>query len=208
MLFGEYIEFRRSELGLNKKELAALIKCRRATLDEWIAGATFPRSAEHQVNLATALKCSPLYLQRLWYAGQGHHSAPPLKPRYQGDRASFVEDLTIEDNTTVLAGESFYKKWRIQNTGSLIWKGRTLTCVDNYGEQQSQALIEKLLIPVRRTVSIPTTAIGSTVDIEVELTAPLIPTTVISEWKIADKEGNLCFERYPAIYCLVRVVLG
>ena len=36
-------------------------------------------------------------------------------------QATFIEDVTIKDNTTLTAGDPFVKTWRIKNTGTCSW---------------------------------------------------------------------------------------
>jgi uncharacterized protein YkwD len=52
---------------------------------------------------------------------------PLPTPTDQGDcinRAEFVSDVTVPDNTNFQPGEKFVKTWRIRNTGSCIWNMR------------------------------------------------------------------------------------
>jgi uncharacterized protein YkwD len=35
--------------------------------------------------------------------------------------ATFVDDVTIPDNSTVVAGQSFIKTWRVRNLGTCVW---------------------------------------------------------------------------------------
>jgi hypothetical protein len=37
------------------------------------------------------------------------------------NRAAFVQDVTIPDNSTILPNSSFTKKWQLKNTGSCTW---------------------------------------------------------------------------------------
>ena len=82
------------------------------------------------------------------------------------NKASFVTDVTIADNSNVTAGAAFTKTWRIQNTGTCIWwSGYTLT---HYSE-------ETLSAPA--SVPLPVTNPGETADISIDLVAPSVPGT-------------------------------
>jgi uncharacterized protein YkwD len=82
------------------------------------------------------------------------------------NKASFVTDVTIADNSNVAAGAAFTKTWRIQNTGTCVWwSGYTLT---HYSD-------ETLSAPT--SVPLPVTNPGETADISIDLVAPSVPGT-------------------------------
>ena len=77
------------------------------------------------------------------------------------NKASFVSDVTIPDNSEVIGGAAFIKTWRIQNAGTCIWwSGYTLT---HYSEETMNA---------PDAVPLPVTNPGQTADISVDLIAP------------------------------------
>ena len=74
--------------------------------------------------------------------------------------AVFVADVTIPDNSSIPAGTTFTKTWRVRNTGSCIWgPDYTLT---HYSE-------EGMLAPASVPLSI--TFPDQTMDLSIELTA-------------------------------------
>jgi uncharacterized protein YkwD len=77
------------------------------------------------------------------------------------NQASFVEDVTIPDNSSVGAGQAFIKTWRIRNTGTCVWgPGYTLV---HYSE-------ETLGAPISTTLGVAFP--NQTLDVSVSLTAP------------------------------------
>ncbi len=77
------------------------------------------------------------------------------------DQAVLLEDVTIPDNTTMEAGESFTKTWKLQNTGTCPWIGYTLVFADGdrMGAPESTPVLQTLAT--------------NTVDVSVELVAPI-----------------------------------
>lgn len=91
-------------------------------------------------------------------------TVPPTRPPNDPNctnSASFVEDVTIPDNTEIVAGTTFRKTWRINNTGTCIWASDyTLTYYS----------AERMNAPA--SVSLPLTYPGQTADISIDLMAP------------------------------------
>jgi len=91
---------------------------------------------------------------------------PPDNPPDCVNKAAFVSDITIPDNTEVNTGEAFTKTWRIQNTGTCIWwSGYTLS---HYSDESMSA---------PNSVPLPRTNPGETADISVDLVAPSVAGT-------------------------------
>ena len=94
------------------------------------------------------------------------------------NKASFVTDVTIPDNSTITAGATFTKTWRVQNAGTCIWwAGYTLT---HYSENAMSA---------PDFVSLPVTNPGETADISVDLVAPSVAGTYRGNFVIKNPEG-------------------
>jgi len=55
-------------------------------------------------------------------------------------------------------------------------------------------------------VPIPETLPGETVDIAVTFTTPYLPGSCRTDWKTADKDGNLFFPDMHGLYSIVVVV--
>jgi uncharacterized protein YkwD len=94
------------------------------------------------------------------------------------NKASFVSDVSIPDNTPVAGGEAFTKTWRVQNTGTCIWwSGYTLT---HYSENAMSA---------PASVPLPVTNPGETADLSVNLVAPSAPGTYRGNFVIENPKG-------------------
>jgi len=82
------------------------------------------------------------------------------------NKAAFVSDVTIPDNSKVTAGTAFTKTWRVRNDGTCIWwSGYTL---EHYSETSMSA---------PPSVPLPVTNPGETADISVDLVAPSVAGT-------------------------------
>jgi len=96
------------------------------------------------------------------------------------NRASFVQDVSIPDGTTIEVGKSFTKTWRLKNTGSCTWtSGYQLIFVN--GDQMSG--------PGSQSLTSGTITPGSTADITVNLVAPATAGTYRGNWKIREPGG-------------------
>jgi hypothetical protein len=92
--------------------------------------------------------------------------------------ASFVDDVTVDDNTEMAPGEAFVKTWRLRDSGSCDWgTGFTLAFVG--GDQMGGPA----------SVAVPATAAGSTADVSVNLVAPSAPGTYRGNWRMQSDEG-------------------
>lgn len=93
-------------------------------------------------------------------------------------QAVLLEDVTIPDNTRVNAGEAFTKTWRFKNTGTCHWKDYTINFLtgDRMGAPDS--------------APIPDTLSGSTVDVSLELTAPMADGSYSGYFTLKDAESE------------------
>jgi hypothetical protein len=93
--------------------------------------------------------------------------------------ASFIEDITIPDNSVLAAGSSFTKIWRIRNTGTCDWVSYQFIHAsgDLMGSSSSQAL--------------PVISSTSVADISVDLVAPVSPGTYTTSWRIRASDGTV-----------------
>jgi hypothetical protein len=107
-----------------------------------------------------------------------------LLPTPAGDctnKALFIADLTIPDDTLLTAGETFTKTWRLQNLGSCVWDASySLTPVagDKMGSSESVPL----------TTTVPPGELG---DLSITLIAPESPGGYRGEWQLMNSEGIL-----------------
>jgi hypothetical protein len=96
------------------------------------------------------------------------------------DKAKFVDDVTIPDNTELLPAQDFIKTWRLENTGTCTWTSAySLIFVD--GDQMSGTS------PLPLTGS---TAPGNSVDISVSLKSPGTVGTYQGNWKLRNPGGT------------------
>ncbi len=102
----------------------------------------------------------------------------PDNPADCTNKAAFISDVTIPDNTNINAGAAFTKTWRVQNAGTCIWwSGYTLT---HYSEEAMSA---------PASVPLPVTNPGETADISVDLVAPSVPGTYRGNFVIENPDG-------------------
>jgi len=97
------------------------------------------------------------------------------------DRAEFVADVNVPDDTVFAPGQSFTKTWRISNTGETTWtSGYALIFIDGdlMGAEAS--------VPIPEEV-----APGKNVDISVDMVAPETAGSYISYWKMKSPDGKI-----------------
>jgi hypothetical protein len=95
------------------------------------------------------------------------------------DKALFVEDVTVPDDTAFPANHSFVKTWRLENDGTCTWDSSYALVFDT-GEQMSgssPASLPKIVAP------------GDTVDISVSLTTPGTGGTYEGKWMLQNSKG-------------------
>ncbi|HET7011705.1 MAG TPA: PA14 domain-containing protein, partial [Anaerolineales bacterium] len=95
------------------------------------------------------------------------------------DRAEFVSDVTIADNTRISPGASFEKAWRLRNAGTCTWTedyAAVYVSGQNLGGGSPQRLDT-------------TVAPGETVDIRVDLKAPRANGNYRSNWMLRNDSG-------------------
>jgi hypothetical protein len=95
------------------------------------------------------------------------------------NRAAFVTDVSIPDNTAFTANTPFTKTWRLKNVGTCTWT----TAYNVYFVSGSQ-------MGAPATINlISTVAPGQTVDISVPMTAPNVAGTYQGYWKLHNASG-------------------
>lgn len=113
------------------------------------------------------------------------------------DDSLFVGDITFPLGAIVQTGVSFKKTWEIENNGLTVWVNRFL---------REENPTPSGIVPKKSIVPIPTTRPGERVKISVAFTAPLLPATCESYWKMVDKNGDYCFPSKVGLNCCVKVV--
>ena len=95
------------------------------------------------------------------------------------DKAEFVKDITIPDDTVLLPGESFVKTWRLKNAGTCTWTtGYALVFAS--GEQMGATSPTNLPAEVKP---------GQEADLSVQFKSPGTPGTYHSDWALSNASG-------------------
>jgi hypothetical protein len=111
------------------------------------------------------------------------------------NKAVFVSDVTVPDNTTEPAGSTFTKTWRLRNVGTCTWtssyqlvfmSGDALGVPAGY----AQALTSGIVSP------------GQDVDVSVPLTAPMTAGTYTGRWGFREPSTLTIFT-----YFIVKIVV-
>ncbi len=95
-------------------------------------------------------------------------------------KSTFIQDVTVPDNTVMEPGQSFVKTWRVRNTGTCDW-GRGFKLVYVNGS---------LMGASTGAVPVPNTRIGATVDLSVEMVAPSGAGDYTSIWRLQAPDGT------------------
>ena len=96
------------------------------------------------------------------------------------NRATFIADITVADNTNFAQGANFTKTWRLRNDGTCTWSTAYSLVFDHSDALGGAA-----------SVSLPTSvAPGSTVDVSVNLVAPSANGIYQGFWKLQDASSN------------------
>lgn len=98
------------------------------------------------------------------------------------DRAQFVKDVSVPDNTEIAAGSTFVKTWRLKNNGSCTWTSSYALVFYN-----GDAMSGLASAPITNGTVPP----GSTIDISVSLVAPITPGTYKGNWRLRNSGGAL-----------------
>jgi len=99
------------------------------------------------------------------------------------DSASFVEDVTIPDNTVMASNEAFTKTWRLRNTGTCTWDSSYLVAYIS-GTAMSQ---QPGYWIVSQGQTVPA---GQTVDVSLGMTSPVDYGDYTSYWGLKKLDGE------------------
>lgn len=112
-------------------------------------------------------------------------STPPTIPPSACDKAAFVADMTIPDGTVMNPGKTFTKTWRIRNVGTCAWN-KSYQLVFSSGEQMGGPATAAFPLAEGQVV-----AVGQTVDISINLTAPSVAGSYRGYWMFKNASGAL-----------------
>jgi hypothetical protein len=107
-------------------------------------------------------------------------STPTAEPTTCSDKASFVDDVTVPDDTFFEGGDTFTKTWRLKNSGTCTWTPDYDLVFDS-----GNAMSGDPAVPLPG--SVPP---NSTVDLSVDLTAPAGDGSYKGYWMLRDADGN------------------
>jgi len=118
---------------------------------------------------------------------------PPAKPH-----GSFVDDLTIPDDTPMTYGQAFSKTWLLRNSGKTAWK-----------QGYSVVFVGGTLMTAQRKYPLPQAEPGQHVELTLQMSAPNKAGKHYCDWQFADERGNrfgqvfharvLCFPPAPTV---------
>lgn len=97
------------------------------------------------------------------------------------DKATFVTDVTIPDDTNIPPGNGFVKTWRLKNSGTCTWNTGYALVFSSGNNMSGPASV----------AFTGTVAPGSTVDLSVNLTAPDASGTYKGNWLLRNDSGVL-----------------
>jgi len=148
-----------------------------------LTGCTFP--AIESSNQADSVTAATVIAIPSGAAVQDSSNAPESLPKEGGicNRAApgHPLDVSVEDGMVFQPGVEFTKTWRLVNVGNCVWS-EDYSIVWFSGEPMGSARILYLDAPV-----LP----GASVDLSVEMVAPLKNGSYQSNWKIRNAEGVL-----------------
>ncbi|MEU8150279.1 NBR1-Ig-like domain-containing protein [Nonomuraea sp. NPDC048901] len=121
-------------------------------------------------------------------------SATPAQAASSYDDSAFEQDVTHPDGTVVKTGTEFTKIWRIRNTGTIPWRGRFLTRLNDTPCRAPKRVEIRVVQP------------GEPVDIAVRVRASDSPGRCKIYWKMTDETGTQLLSAKKPIF--LDVVVG
>lgn len=104
------------------------------------------------------------------------------------DDAVFISDSSVQDGTTMTAGQDFIKTWKIKNTGTCTW-GTSYKLTFAYGEKLGgvDTNLTGQVLP------------GSEVEISINMKAPSKAGNFSGYWRMANNKGITFGQRVSVI---------
>ena len=114
--------------------------------------------------------------------GTAPSPTPTNTPQYSTcDKAQFIADVTVPDNTVFAPGATFTKTWRLKNIGTCNWTTNYQLVFSSDQQMGGPA-----------SVNFPANASpGQTIDLSVQLTAPNTAGTYRGYWMLKNAGGQL-----------------
>lgn len=107
-------------------------------------------------------------------------TSAPVSDDAPCDRALFVDDISIPDNTTMSPGNVFTKTWRIQNDGSCTWTTSYALVFDSGTSMDAPST-------VALSNDVPP---GQSIDLSINLKAPSDSDTYRANFKLRNPSGD------------------
>lgn len=95
------------------------------------------------------------------------------------DEMAYLADITVPDGTSIVAGRSFTKTWRVRNSGTSTWNHFTLA---HAGDERMDG---------PESVPLPPLKPNESGEVSLTLVAPLTPGRHRSTWKPRNSRGRL-----------------
>jgi transcriptional regulator with XRE-family HTH domain len=210
--FGSFIRRKLLKKGLSISQLATISGVSRKAIYNLLDGKVGEAKIMTLIKIAEALDMHPMELFSVYFQYSSFTYHGSMEGRTvslaEGDDIGFLGDITYPDGQTVAVNTTFEKIWRIQNTGTADWVGRSIVCIDHLLEVRHQdgKTVTHGLRSARNCYPLPDTPPHGQVDITISFTAPNHPCTVISCWKMTDTAGNYCFPDNAPLTCMVKVI--
>ncbi|XP_076028736.1 uncharacterized protein LOC143017760 isoform X2 [Oratosquilla oratoria] len=119
-----------------------------------------------------------------------------------GYNAQFLHDITFPDGSTVEAGKTFVKTWRVRNNGLFPWNDRTMLCKWQRVRLPGTPAGWKL-IPSTKKVPCPKLKPGEEGSISVSFTAPDQPGWYATHWQFC-QSGRVFGNQMWCAVCVVK----
>ncbi|MCI0555511.1 MAG: hypothetical protein L0287_31580 [Anaerolineae bacterium] len=101
------------------------------------------------------------------------------------DKAQFIADVNIPDGTTLAPGATFTKTWRLKNVGTCAWN-KSYQLVFSSGPQMGGPSSAPFPLAEGQVI-----AVGQTVDVSINLTAPSAAGSYRGFWMFKNASGAL-----------------
>ncbi len=129
---------------------------------------------------STIQQAAPTYTQQPTLTPQRTYTPYPTATEIPCNQATFVDDITVEDDTVFSPGATIVKTWRLRNSGSCTWTTGyriVFQSGDQMGASNSYAMPSSV-------------APGTTVDITISMVAPSSPGVYRGNWVLQNASGQ------------------
>ena len=151
-----------------------LIACGRQKATPTLSAQQTPAPSE-AIALASPTSSPPTHIP-----DQPTNTPEPTRAAACTNDAKFIEDLTVPDGTHFLPGQTFNKKWNVQNSGTCAW-----------GPDYRLVLVSGDALNAPSEVALYPAKAGATGAWEIAMTAPFTPGEYTGRWQARDPAGNL-----------------